>query len=90
MRLQPAMKPVLSGGGAHGGGGRLRGAGARVFGGAGAWLWARTEANGQRKKRASHFNSWDLPDAQRFHHGPPFKNCDDFGNMRTVFDYCAG
>jgi hypothetical protein len=28
----------------------------------------------------------DLPDAQRFHHGPSFKNRDDFGNMRTVLD----
>jgi hypothetical protein len=55
----PGMKAVvLADGGAHdGGGGRLRGTGARAFGGAGAWLWASTEAVGQRKKRASHLYS---------------------------------
>jgi hypothetical protein len=32
----------------------------------------------------------DLPDAQRLHHGLSFKNRDDFGNMRSILDYCAG
>jgi hypothetical protein len=91
--LQPGsgrVKSALSedGGAREDGGGRLRGAGACAFGGDSAWLWAITEAGGQRKKRASHLCPWgDLTDAQRLHHRFPLKNCDDFCNMRSILDY---